>query len=129
MAIAGLAITSIYHIDEVLKASGTPGYLPILNSMLRGALFEISALALSATAFALSWAKPSIVVSLILILTGILMTVDAVAIGTKYFSILTVPGPIIGFFYVLAVLLLGIVKAAMTARAMKTPPLAKNDPT
>lgn len=126
LAIAGLVLIAIYHVDEVIEASGLAGFLPISNPMLRGALFEISALALSTSSFALSWTRPSIILSIILLVIGTLMTVDAIAIGTKYFSIMTVPGPIVGFFYGLTVFSLGIAKALLTAAAMKTPPMTKS---
>lgn len=125
LAIGGLVIIAVHHIDEVMKASGDSGFLPISNPMMRGALFEIPALVLSATSFALSWNKPSIIVSLFLLVTGTLMTVDGIAIGTRYLSIIAIPGPIIGLFYGLAVLSLGVTKAIMTAVAMKSRPIVK----
>ena len=47
------------------------------------------------------------------------MVVDGITIGTRYFAILTLPGPIIGFTYGLAVLALGIVKRVKTGMAMR----------
>jgi hypothetical protein len=123
LAIAGLVIITVYHVDEVMKASGGSDYLPIPNPMIRGALFGVPALVLSVASFAFTWNKPSILVSLILLITGTLMTADGIAIGTRYLSVYTIPGPIIGLFYGLAVLSLGLAKAILTASAIKTSPL------
>lgn len=123
LAVAGLAIYSVYHIDEVARASGMDGFLPVANPMARGLLFELSSLVLSAAAFAASWKKPSIIVSMLLIIMGALMVADGMAIGTKYFTVMTVPGPIIGFAYGVLVLALGLAKGIMTWVAMKQPNL------
>ena len=120
LAVAGLAIFAIYHVDEVAKASGTAGFLPIDNPMIRGLLFELSTLLLSAAAFALSWSRPSIIVSMVLIIAGALMVMDGVAIGTRYFTVIAVPGPVIGLAYGIAVLALGLAKGISTGMAMKT---------
>ena len=125
LAIAGLVIIAVYHVDEVMKASGGKGYLPIPNPMMRGALFGVPVLVLSASSFVVAWKKPTILVSLILLITGTLMVADGIAIGTQYLSVLTIPGPIIGLFYGLAVLSLGLAKAVLTASAIKTSPERK----
>ena len=123
LAMAALAVYSVYHIDEVMRASGMGGFLPVANPMARGLLFELNPLVLSVPAFAASWKKPSIIVSMLLVITGALMVADGVAIGTKYFAIMTVPGPVIGFAYGVAVLALGLAKGTTTWIAMKRPNL------
>jgi hypothetical protein len=125
LAIAALAIIAVYHVDEVMKASGGSGFIPIINPMMRGALFEVPALVLSVVSFGFSWNKPSIIVSMVLLITGSLMVVDGITIGTRYLSIVTIPGPIIGLLYGLAVLALGMTKAIMTVAVMKTVHLAE----
>jgi len=120
LAIAGLIIFVIYHVEEVAKTSGTAGFLPVASPKFRGLLFELGTLALAAAAFVLSWSKPSIIVSMVLIVTGLLMVWDGTAIGTRYFTVLAGPGPIIGFVYGVAILALGIVKGISTRMAMKT---------
>jgi hypothetical protein len=121
LAIAGLIIFAVYYIDETAKEGGTTGgFLPVANPMIRGLLFQLSPLILSAAAFAASWNKPSVLVSIVLIVIGILMVIDGVTIGTRYFTILVVPGPIIGFTYGLVVLALGIAKSIKTVMAMRT---------
>jgi hypothetical protein len=124
LAMAGLAIFLIYYTDEIAKGGGTEGgFLPIASPMARGFVFQFSPLILSAAAFALSWNKSSLLVSAALVATGSLMVIDGITTGTRYFAILVLPGPIIGFAYGLAILALGIVKSiktgmAMTARAV-----------
>lgn len=121
LAVAGLAIFLIYLIDEIAKEGGSVGgFLPIANPMARGLAFQLSPLILSAAAFALSWKKASILVSSALVVTGALMIIDGITTGTRYFTVLIVPGPIIGFVYGLAILALGLVKSARTAVTLMT---------
>ena len=61
-------------------------------------------------AFAISWNKPSLLVSSALVATGALMVIDGITTGTRYFTVLVLPGPIIGFVYGLAILALEIVE-------------------
>jgi hypothetical protein len=70
-------------------------------------------------AFALSWKKPSLLMSATLVITAALMVIDGITIGTRYFTILVLPGPIIGFTYGLAILVLGIVKSIQTGGMLK----------
>jgi hypothetical protein len=48
------------------------------------------------------------------------MIADGIAIGTRYLTNLTVPGPVIGLVYGIAVLSLGLAKGIITGMAMKT---------
>jgi hypothetical protein len=118
LATAGLVLFSIYFVDEIAKDGGAVGgFLPVPSPMSRGLAFELPTLALSAAAFALSWRKPSVLVSIVLLVTGTLMIIDGVTIGTRYFVALTLPGPVIGFIYGLVVLALGIIKSMRALRA------------
>jgi hypothetical protein len=118
LAAAGLVLFSIYFVDEIAKDGGAVGgFLPVPRPMARGLAFELPTLALSAAALALSWRKPSVLVSIVLLVIGTLMIIDGVTIGTRYFVVLTLPGPIIGFVYGLVVLALGIIKSMRTLRA------------
>lgn len=120
LAAAGLFIFSVYYIDEAAKGGGAAGgFLPVASPMIRGLAFQLSTLALSAAAFAISWSRPSLLVSTILVAVGTLMVIDGVTTGTRYFTILVLPGPIIGFIYGLAILALGIVKSIKTGMAMR----------
>jgi hypothetical protein len=119
-ALTGLAIFLIYFIDEIMKEGGSlGGFLPIANPMARGLVFQLIPLALSGAAFALSKGKPSVLVSASLVTTGSLMVIDGITTGTRFFTILTVPGPIIGFTYGIAILALGIVKGLTTRRVLR----------
>ena len=121
LAIVGLIVFLVYYIDETAKGGGTTGgFLPVANPMIRGLSFQLSPLILSTAAFALSWNKPSLLISATTVVTGALMVIDGTTTGTRYFTILVLPGPIIGFIYGLAVLALGIVKSVRTRMAMRT---------
>jgi hypothetical protein len=123
LSIIGLAIFSIYYIDELAKEGGTAGgFLPIASPIIRGLSFQLSTMIISAVAFALSWKKPSLLLSATLVIVGALMVVDGITTGTRYFTILILPGPIIGFAYGLVVLAFGIVKSIEMARVMTTAP-------
>jgi hypothetical protein len=123
LSIIGLAIFSIYYIDELAKEGGTAGgFLPITSPIIRGLSFQLSTMIISAVAFALSWKKPSLLLSATLVIVGALMVVDGITTGTRYFTILVLPGPIIGFAYGLVVLAFGIVKSIEMARVMTTAP-------
>jgi hypothetical protein len=123
LSIIGLAIFSIYYIDELVKEGGTAGgFLPIASPIIRGLSFQLSTMIISAVAFALSWKKPSLLLSATLVIVGALMVVDGITTGTRYFTILVLPGPIIGFAYGLVVLAFGIVKSIEMARVMTTAP-------
>jgi len=120
LATVGLIVFLVYYVDETAKGGGTTGgFLPVANPMIRGLSFQLSPLILSTVAFALSWNKPSLLVSATMVVTGALMVIDGTT-GTRYFTILVIPGPIIGFIYGLAVLALGIVKSVRTRMAMRT---------
>jgi hypothetical protein len=83
-------------------------------------LFQLSSLIFSAAAFATSWNKPSLLASIVLVVNGALMVIDGITTGTRYFTILVLPGPIIGFIYGLIVLVLGVVKSIRTGIEMRT---------
>jgi hypothetical protein len=121
LAIAGLIVFAVYYIDEIAKGGGTTGgFLPVANPMIRGLLFQLSSLIFSAAAFATSWNKSSLLVSIVLVVNGALMVIDGITTGTRYFTILVLPGPIIGFIYGLIVLVLGVVKSIRTGIEMRT---------
>lgn len=115
LAIASIAIFLLYYIDETAKGGGTAGgFLPIASPMIRGLLFQLSPLVLAAAAFGLSWNRPSVLVSAFLVAAGALMVIDGITTGTRYFTILVLPGPVIGFAYGVAILALGAVKSEKT---------------
>lgn len=81
-----------------------------------GAVFGISAIALSVAAFVLSLKKRSYVVAGLLAAGGIIYMIPAVtALGD--FSVIVVPGPILGVLFGLLIFGLGAAKGARTAMA------------
>lgn len=121
LAFAGLAIFLVYYVDEIAKEGGSVGgFLPVGNPMIRGLAFQLSPLILSALAFAFSWKKASILISGALVVTGALMVIDGITTGTRFFTVLVLPGPVIGFVYGLAILVLGLVKSITTVVSLKT---------
>jgi hypothetical protein len=121
LSLAALAIFSIYFIDELAKEGGTTGgFLPVASPIVRGLSFQLSTLILSSVAFALSWKKPSFLISATLVTMGALMVIDGIIIGTRYLTILVLPGPIIGFTYGLAILVLGTAKSIHTGMLKAT---------
>ena len=83
-----------------------------------GILFGLSGILLSIGAFAISWGQKSVLISGLLLVTGILITLGGIA-GTGYFAVIVFLGPIIGVFLGLAVIGMGIVKSIMTGMAIK----------
>ncbi len=65
---------------------------------------------LADAAFGISWGQKSVLISALLLISGTLVTVNAI-IATRNFSILVFPGPIIGVILGLVLLALGIAKS------------------
>jgi hypothetical protein len=81
-------------------------------------LFAGTGILLAAAAFGVSWGRKSVLISVLLLISGILLTVNE-TIYTINFSILVIPGPIIGVILGLVVLGLGIAKSISTATKMR----------
>jgi hypothetical protein len=82
-------------------------------------LFAVTGVLLAAAAFGVSWGQKSVLISALLLISGTLVTVNAV-IAAKSFSILVFPGPIIGVILGLILLALGIAKSLSTATKIRT---------
>jgi hypothetical protein len=82
-------------------------------------LFAVTGVLLAAAAFGISWGQKSVLISALLLISGTLVTVNAI-IATRNFSILVFPGPIIGVTLGLVLLVLGIAKSLSTARKIRT---------
>ena len=82
-------------------------------------LFAVTGVLLAAAAFGMSWGQKSVLISALLLISGTLVTVNAI-IATRNFSILVFPGPIIGVTLGLVLLVLGIAKSLSTARKIRT---------
>jgi hypothetical protein len=80
-------------------------------------LFAVTGVLLAAAAFGVSWGQKSVLISALLLISGTLVTVNAI-IATRNFSILVFPGPIIGVILIL--LALGIAKSLSTATKIRT---------
>ena len=102
----------------------------ILTNVLGGPAFlgdvdDLSAIALAAAAFVVSWKQRSYLVAGLLIAGGIVFMIPAI-IATEYFAVIVIPGPILGIISGICILGLGIVKSIRTARAPVTTTSALN---
>jgi hypothetical protein len=82
-------------------------------------LFAVTGVLLAAAAFGMSWGQKSVLISALLLISGTLVTMNAI-IATRNFSILVFPGPIIGVILGLVLLVLGIAKSLSTATKIRT---------
>jgi hypothetical protein len=82
-------------------------------------LFAVTGVLLAAAAFGVSWGQKSVLISSLLLISGTLVTVNAI-IATRNFSILVFPGPLIGVILGLVLLALGIAKSLSTATKIRT---------
>jgi hypothetical protein len=102
----------------------------ILTNVLGGPAFlgdvdDLSAIALAAAAFVVSWKQRSYLVAGLLIAGGIVFMIPAI-IATEYLAVIVIPGPILGIISGLGILGLGIVKSKRTARSPVTTASAFN---
>jgi hypothetical protein len=82
-------------------------------------LFAVTGVLLAAAAFGVSWGQKSVLISALLLISGTLVTVNAI-IATRNFSIIVFPGPLIGVILGLVLLALGIAKSLSTATKIRT---------
>ncbi|MDQ4067074.1 MAG: hypothetical protein M3114_05760 [Thermoproteota archaeon] len=114
----GLAIlASIAVLINTLNTVVGLFFLPF-DTQTAGIMFGLTGILLSIGAFAISWGQKSVLISGLLLVTGILITLGGIA-GTGYFAVIVFPGPIIGVFLGLAVIGMGIVKSVRTGMAIK----------
>ena len=82
-----------------------------------GTAFNISSLALSAAALAVSWKQRSFLVAGLLAATGVIYMIPGmVALASINFAVIVVPGPILGVIFGLAIFGLGVAKGIRTAK-------------
>src|SRR5215207_9807902 len=74
-----------------------------LSTMVRGMIFGFGAVALATGAFFVSMNERSILVSILLIVTGILMGIAGV-VSTRGLTLIVFPGPIIFLFFGLGII-------------------------
>ena len=79
--------------------------------------FVISAIALAAAAFVVSWKQRSFLVAGLLAASGIILMIPGL-IATGYLSVIVFPGPILGVIFGLIIFGLGIAKGIRTARSI-----------
>ena len=113
LAIAALVLFLISGVDVATNAAG--GDLLPLSTMVRGMIFGFGAVALATAAFFLSITRGSILISILLIVTGTLMATAGV-VSTRGLTLIAFPGPIIFFFLGFWIIALGIVKSIITRR-------------
>jgi len=82
-------------------------------------LFAVTGVLLAAAAFGVSWGQKSVLISALLLISGTLVTMNAI-IAARSFSILVFPGPIIGVILGLVLVALGIAKSMITAMKIRT---------
>ena len=108
LAIAALILFLISGVDVATNAAGGGDLLP-LSSMVRGMIFGFGAVALATAAFFVSVKRGSILVSILLIVTGTLMVIAGM-VSTRGLTLIWFPGPIIFLFLGFWIIALGIVK-------------------
>lgn len=87
-----------------------------------GTALNISSLALSVAAFAVSWKQRSYLVAGLLAASGgIYMIPGLVALASINFAVILFPGPVLGVIFGLAIIGLGVAKGIRTARATEVP--------
>ena len=110
-AISALILFLISGVDAT-NALGGGDLLP-LSSMVRGMIFGFGSVALATAAFFVSVKRGSILVSILLIVTGTLMVIAGV-VSTRGLTLIWFPGPIIFHFLGFWIIALGIVKNVRT---------------
>ena len=112
LAVAALILFLISGVDVATNAPGGGDLLP-LSSMVRGMIFGFGAVALATAAFFVSVKRGSILVSILLVVTGTLMVIAGV-VSTRGLTLIWFPGPIIFLFLGFWIIALGIVKNVRT---------------
>jgi hypothetical protein len=80
----------------------------------RAFYFALPGIFLSMAAFGVAPKEKSVFVSALLVVNGVILTADGLMVSYPYLASLYFTGPVIGFFFALVVLALGIVKSVMT---------------
>jgi hypothetical protein len=116
-------------IGTVLAAAALALVLPNLAGgiavlgLATGTALNITAIALSAAAFAVSWRQRSYLIAGLLVAAGIIYTIPGlVALASINFAVIIIPGPILGVIFGLAIIGLGLAKGIRTAKAMTVAP-------
>lgn len=114
IALAGAAF--VLALVDAVAASSLP-----IDVATGGIVFGLTTIAFSTTAFFISLKNKSVLVSALLVASGIVITLHGVA-ETRNLTIIYFPGPILGFLFGLWVIALGIVKSVRTGLALASAP-------
>lgn len=106
----GLAVATV-----ALVLTSVLGGPTLLQSAGFVAVVAISAIALAAAAFVVSWKQRSFLVAGLLAVSGIILMIPPL-IATGYLAVILFPGPILGVIFGLAIFRLGVAKGIRTAR-------------
>jgi hypothetical protein len=87
-----------------------------------GIVFGLSTITFSTTAFFISLRKRSLLVSALLVASGIVITMHGV-IETRNLAVIYLPGPILSVVFGLWVLALGVAKSIKTGMAITSTPV------
>lgn len=109
--------TALASAALALILTNTVGGVAVLQAGLAIPLV-ISAVVLGVAAFVVSFRQRSYLVAALLVAVGIIGMIPPI-IATGYFAVIVFPGPIIGIFFGLAILGLGVAKAVRTSRETK----------
>ena len=111
---AGMALV-IALVDAIWS-----GFLPI-DEATGGIAFGLSTISFSTAAFLISLRQRSLVISSLLVASGIVITIHGV-IETRNLAVIYLPGPILGVIFGLGVFALGIAKCMKSGRGMMLSP-------
>jgi hypothetical protein len=87
----------------------------LLQSAGLAAVVVISAIALAAAAFVVSWNQRSFLVAGLLAASGVILVIPPL-IATGYLAVIVFPGPILGVIFGLIIFGLGVAKGIRTTR-------------
>lgn len=108
--LAGAAL--VLALIDALAGSSLP-----LDVATGGIVFGFTTIALSTAAFFISLRKASVIISALIVASGIIITLHGLE-GTRNLVVVYFPGPILGFLFGLWVIALGITKSIKTCLAV-----------
>lgn len=107
--LAVVVINAIGNVALVFKVGPTP-------------VLSIAAMVLAAGAFIVSWKQKSLIVSGLLVASGIIFMVPALNAMGYSLEAIVFPGPILGVIFGLVIFGLGVTKVIKTAKAVTAAP-------
>ncbi len=113
--LAGAALV-LALVDAIWGSSSLP-----VDVATGGIVFGLSTISFSTAAFFISLRKRSLLVSALLVASGIVITAHGV-IETRNLTIIYIPGPILGVIFGLCVLALGVARTIKTGMAIMSTP-------